>query len=106
MTKQLKKHVKIGDRIQIIAGTQKGLIGNILAINIKKSTAIIDSVLPRIKYSKNPQGGDSKKIELQTAIHISNIMLWDKTANLKSKVGYKLIDGIKKRYFKKSGNLV
>ena len=31
MTKQLKKHVKIGDRIQIIAGTQKGLIGNILS---------------------------------------------------------------------------
>jgi hypothetical protein len=29
-----------------------------------------------------------------------------KIANLKSKTGYKFIEGIKKRYFKKSGNLV
>jgi large subunit ribosomal protein L24 len=106
MIKKLKKHVKIGDRIQVITGNQKGIIGNIAAIDVKKSTVIIDSVLPRIKYSKNPQGGEAKKKELQTAIHISNIMLWDKVANQKSKVGYKLIDGIKKRYFKKSGNLV
>jgi ribosomal protein L24 len=27
MKKQLKKHVKVGDRIQIITGNQKGVIG-------------------------------------------------------------------------------
>jgi ribosomal protein L24 len=43
---------------------------------------------------------------VQTVIHISNVMLWDKIANVKSKTGYKFIEGIKKRYFKKSGNLV
>lgn len=106
MKKQLKKHVKIGDRIQIITGKQKGLIGNISAINLKKSTVLIDSLLPRIKYAKNPQGGEAKKIELATAIHISNVMLWDKDANLSSRIGYKLIDKVKKRYFKKSGNLI
>jgi large subunit ribosomal protein L24 len=106
MKKQLRKHVKIGDRIQIITGKQKGLIGNISAINVKKSTVIIDSLLPRIKYAKNPQGGEAKKIELATAIHISNVMLWDKEANLSSRIGYKLIDKVKKRYFKKSGNLI
>ncbi len=106
MKKQLKKHVKVGDRIQIITGNQKGVIGNISAINLKKSTVIIDSVLPRIKYAKNPQGGEAKKKEIQTVIHISNVMLWDKIDNLKSKTGYKFIEGIKKRYFKKSGNLV
>jgi len=106
MKKQLKKHVKVGDRIQIITGNQKGIIGNITAINLKNSTVIIDSVLRRIKYARNPQGGEAKKKEVQTAIHISNVMLWDKTANLRSKVGYKFIEGIKKRYFKKSGNLV
>jgi large subunit ribosomal protein L24 len=61
MIKKFKKHVKIGDRIQVITGNQKGIIGNIAAIDVKKSTVIIDSVLPRIKYSKNPQGGEAKK---------------------------------------------
>jgi ribosomal protein L24 len=45
-------------------------------------------------------------MELQIPIHISNVMLWDKEANLSSKIGYKLINNEKKRYFKKSGNIL
>lgn len=66
----------------------------------------IDTVLPRIKFVKNREGGESKKMELQIPIHISNVMLWDKEANLSSKIGYKLINNEKKRYFKKSGNIL
>jgi ribosomal protein L24 len=33
-------------------------------------------------------------------------MLWDKEANKASKIGYKIIDNAKIRYFKKSGNVV
>lgn len=106
MTTQLKKHVKIGDRVKIIAGNNKDLIGNILSISSKNSTVIIDTVLPRIKYAKNPQGGETQKLDLQIGIHISNVMLWDKDANQSSKIGYKLVNGEKKRYFKKSGNFL
>jgi len=106
MIKQGKKHIKVGDRVKIITGIHKDLIGNILTINIKKSTIFIDNILPRIKYGKNPQGGESIKTELQVPVHISNVMLWDKEANLSSKIGYKIINGEKKRFFKKSGNLL
>jgi large subunit ribosomal protein L24 len=106
MKKQLKKHVKIGDRIQVITGVQKGLIGNITSISLKNSTVVLDSITPKIKYKKNPQGGEAKKIELQTYLHISNVMLWDSKANLSSKSGSKIVDGTKKRYFKKSGNIL
>jgi large subunit ribosomal protein L24 len=106
MIKQGKKHIKIGDRVKIITGVHKDLIGNILAINIKQSTVFVDNILPRIKYAKNPQGGEATKSELQIPIHISNVMLWDKEANVSSKIGYKLVNGEKKRYFKKSGNLL
>jgi large subunit ribosomal protein L24 len=100
------KHVKIGDRIKIITGDQKGIIGNISSINIKKEILTIDTVLPRIKYVKSREGGESKKVELQIAIHISNVMLWDKESNTSSKIGYKVINNEKKRYFKKSGNIL
>lgn len=99
-------HVKIGDRIKIITGNQKGIIGNISSINLKKEILTIDTVLPRIKYVKNREGGESKKVELQVPIHISNVMLWDKEANISSKIGYKVINNEKKRYFKKSGNIL
>jgi len=106
MTEIKKKHVKIGDRIKIITGNQKGIIGNISSINTKKEILTVDTVLPCIKFVKNREGGESKKMELQIPIHISNVMLWDKEANTSSKIGYKLINNEKKRYFKKSGNIL
>jgi large subunit ribosomal protein L24 len=107
MNKHSKKsHIKIGDTIQIIAGNQKGFIGTINAIMRKKSLVFVEGVLPRIKYAKNPQGGEQQKMELQIPIHISNVMLWDKETNKASRVGYKADGTTKTRYFKKSGNVV
>ena len=106
MNKQIKKHVKVGDRIKVITGKQKGFIGNILAILKKKNSVVIDSIPTRIKLSKNNEKGESKQIEKVIPIHISNVMVWDSQANEASKIGYKLEGTEKKRFFKKSGNLV
>ena len=106
MTKNLNSNLKVGDTIKIIAGNQKGLIGNITSVFRKESLVVIEGVVPRIKYIKNKQGGEAKQVELPVPIHISNVMLWDKEANLSSKIGYKLINNEKKRYFKKSGNIL
>jgi len=106
MTKKYKFHVKVGDKIKIIAGNQKGLVGTIRSLITKKSVAIIDGILPRIKYKKQNANSDQKKIEIQLPIHISNLMLWDDKNNKASRIGYKLIENIKKRYFKKSGNIL
>jgi large subunit ribosomal protein L24 len=101
-----KLHIKVGDKVKVISGDQKGYIGIIKTILSKKSTVFIEGILPRIKYTKNRQGGDPQKVEIPMSIHISNIMLWDNQANSPSRIGYKFVDNIKKRYFKKSGNLV
>jgi len=106
MTKKYKFHIKVGDKIKIIAGNQKGLVGTIRSLITKKSVAIIDGILPRIKYKKQTTSSEQKKIEIQLPIHISNLMLWDEKNNKASRIGYKLIENIKKRYFKKSGNIL
>lgn len=104
MNQKHKFHVKVGDKIKIIAGNQKGLVGTINSLVTKKSLAIINGILPRIKYKKQNQGAEAQKIEIQLPIHVSNLMLWDEKNNKAGRVGYKLIENIKKRYFKKSGN--
>ena len=106
MTKNLNSHVKIGDTIKIIAGNQKGLIGNITLIFRKKSLVIVEGVVPRKKNIKNKQGEETKQIELPIPIHISNVMLWDKVGQVTSRVGYKIVENKKVRYFKKSGNFL
>jgi large subunit ribosomal protein L24 len=98
-------NLKIGDYVEIISGDNKGKKGNIIFINKKNSTASLDSIEPRVKSLKNRQGNNNETKELPIQIHTSNIMLWDKDANKSSRIGYKLINNEKKRYFKKSGNL-
>jgi large subunit ribosomal protein L24 len=106
MNEKKNCHVKIGDTIQIISGTHKGFVGKINKMFLKKSTVSIEGIAPRIKYVKNKQGGESKRVELNIPIHVSNIMLWDKDANVASKIGYKLVEKTKYRFFKKSGNIL
>ena len=106
MKKVDSSHVKIGDKVKIISGNQKGIIGTINSILLKKSIVYIEGVIPRFKTKKAPKEGEAQKIELQIPIHISNVMLWDKDANLSSRIGYKFVENKKKRYFKKSGNLL
>jgi large subunit ribosomal protein L24 len=106
MTKKINNHIKVGDRVKVIAGSQKGFLGLISSIIKKKSLVVIEGILPRVKYLKNSENGESKKKELPYFLHISNIMLWDKKTNSSSRIGYKIITGKKSRYFKKSGNLV
>lgn len=106
MKKQIRNHLKIGDKIKVLTGNNKGFIGKVGSVNSKDSTITIEGIIPRIKYIKDRQSGETKKLELQLAIHSSNVMLWDAAANTASRIGYKLVEGKKVRYFKKSGNLV
>lgn len=102
----MKNHLKIGDKIKVLTGNNKGFIGKVGSVNSKDSTITIEGIIPRIKYIKDRQSGETKKLELQIAIHSSNVMLWDNVSNSASRIGYKLVEGKKVRYFKKSGNLV
>ncbi len=109
MNSTINKHVKIGDTVKIIAGAQKGTLGTISSINKKKAVASISTVEKRIKFLKkqsNNSEKNSKPIEIPKFIHISNLMLWDKASNNCSRIGYKIVNQEKRRYFKKSGYIL
>lgn len=105
----ISKHVKVGDTVKIIAGAQKGTIGIISFINQKKAIATISTVEKRIKFLKKQNSNSEnapKSIEIPKYIHVSNLMLWDNASNNCSRIGYKIVNDQKKRYFKKSGYIL
>lgn len=114
-TKQ-KLSLKRGDLVQVIAGEQKGLLGSILSIDHKKAKAILDTGKVREKYTKTnsenketseeSSKNETEKIEIPIGIHTSNLMIWDSTLQRVSRIGFKILDNKKQRYFKKSGNLI
>ncbi|MCP4330545.1 MAG: 50S ribosomal protein L24 [Alphaproteobacteria bacterium] len=75
--KRKKIRLKIGDKVRIISGKEKGQIGLISLIIIKKQKVIIKGLNMKIKHKKskhlNEKSGQIIKIE--APIHISNVVL-------------------------------
>ena len=97
-------HVKKGDKVMVISGKDKGKTGTILASFPKKDRVLVEGVNIVKKHSKpsqmNPQGGI---INMEAAVHVSNVMIIDPKTNEPTRVGYKVEDGKKVRIAKKSG---
>jgi len=103
-----KLHLRKGDNVMVIAGNNKGQSGRILIVNKEDQRAIVEGVNLMSKHTKpnadNPKGGIIKK---EASVHISNLMLIDKSGK-PTKVGRKKDEKTGKitRISKKSGEVI
>ncbi len=71
-----KFHVKRGDSVVVIAGSQKGKSGKVLEVLAAKQRARVEGLAMIKKHEKksekNPQGAITER---EGSIHISNLML-------------------------------
>lgn len=99
--------VKKGDKVQVIAGKDKGKQGVILQVYPKKERVIVEGINVVTKHAKpsqiNPQGGI---LEFEAAIHASNVMLLDPETDEPTRIGYEIIDGKNVRIAKRSGKQI
>lgn len=99
--------VKTGDKVRVISGKDKGKEGKITKALPKTDQVIVEGVHAIKKHQKasntNPQGGI---VDVNAPIHVSNVMLIDPSTNEPTRVGYKVVDGKKVRYAKKSGEVI
>ncbi|MFP7171491.1 50S ribosomal protein L24 [Terribacillus sp. 7520-G] len=100
-------HVKKGDKVKVITGKDRGKEGTILEAYPKKNRVLVEGVNIVKKHAKpsqdNPQGGI---LEIEAAIHASNVMLIDPKTGEPTRVGYEVKDGKKVRIAKKSGQAI
>jgi large subunit ribosomal protein L24 len=100
-------HVKKGDKVKVITGKDRGKEGTILAAYPKKNRVLVEGVNIVKKHAKpsqdNPQGGI---LDIEAAIHVSNVMLIDPKTGEPTRVGYEVKDGKKVRIAKKSGQAI
>jgi large subunit ribosomal protein L24 len=110
MTKKVryKVHVKKGDTVQVIAGREKGKVGEILRVIPESSKVVVKGVNVRTKHVK-PQGeGESGQITtFEAPIHSSNVMLYSTKQKVASRICYTFnADGRKVRMLKKTGEVI
>ena len=101
-----KLKIKTGDIVRVIAGDNKGSEGKILTVFIDKNKAIVEGVNMIKKHMKpnaqNPQGGI---VEKEAALQISNLSLINSKGEA-TRVGYRMEEGKKVRYAKKSNEVI
>ena len=101
-----KIKIRIGDTVKIIAGDHKGSEGKIIKIFKANNTALIEGINMVKKHnkpsSKNHKGGITEK---ESPLNISNISLINSKGET-TRVGYKTIDGVKKRIALKSDEII
>ena len=100
--------IKKGDRVQILAGRDKGKRGEVLAVNPGEERALVQGV-NLVKRHRKPQGmGQPGGIqEKEAPIHLSNLALIDPKSDKPTRVGFRLLDdGKKVRVAKPSGEVL
>ena len=102
--------IKSDDEIIVIAGKDKGRRGKVVKIlNSEGKTKVIVSGVNMVKKhvrpnpQKNIQGGI---VEQEAAIDLSNIAIYNPSADKADRVGYKIDAGKKVRVFKSNGEKV
>ncbi|MEM1169536.1 MAG: 50S ribosomal protein L24 [Cyanobacteria bacterium P01_H01_bin.35] len=103
-----KIHVKKGDTVQVIAGKDKGKVGEILQVLPKISKVVVKDVNVKTKHVKPQQEGESGKIvTVEAPIHSSNVMLYSTKEKVASRICYTFTeDGRKVRKLKKTGEII
>lgn len=100
--RKTKTRLKKGDVVIVIAGKDKGKIGEILDFDgdrvYVKGVNLIKKTLRKTR--DNPKGGI---ITTEGSIHISNVMIYNKKLGKGDRIGIKVINGKKVRVYKKTG---
>ena len=104
---QRQLHVVKGDRVKVIAGKDKGLVGEILAVHPERqkvTVAGVNIVKRHLKdTSAQPQGRSTTKggiVSSEAPIHVSNVQLVVKNEageEVVTRVGYDRVQVTKRR---------
>jgi large subunit ribosomal protein L24 len=71
-----KAHVKKGEEVVVIAGSEKGRRGKILHVNTKNQRVLVEGLKMIKRHTrKNQQNPQGAIIEREGSIHMSNVML-------------------------------
>jgi large subunit ribosomal protein L24 len=95
--------LKVNDTVQVLAGKDKGKNGKVKSINFKTNRVVVEGVNVVKKAMKpsqaNQQGGF---VDLEKAIHVSNVALLDPKSGKPTRVSVKKIAGKNVRVATKS----
>ena len=102
------RKIRKGDEIIVIAGKDKGRRGEVSQVVADGAKVIVEGVNVAKKHVKpnpqlNVQGGI---VDKEMPMDTSNVALFNPETDKADRVGFRMEDGKKVRFFKSNGNVV
>lgn len=99
--------IKKDDEVVVIAGRDKGKRGSVLRV-LKDGRLLVAGVNIVKKHQRpNPAAGQPGGIvEREAPIQASNVAIWNDEAEKADRVGFRIEDGKKVRYFKSTQKVI
>ena len=96
-------HVKTGDRVMVIAGKDKGKIGNVKKTNPAEARLIVEGANLVTKAQKpNPMAGvQGGLIKIEAPLNTSKVMIVCPSCEKPTRIKHDVVDGKKNRVCKK-----
>jgi large subunit ribosomal protein L24 len=100
--------IKKGDRVQVLAGRDKGKRGEVLRVMPTEERALVQGVNLVKRHTKQTRIGETGGIVTkESSIHLSNLALIDPKTDKPTRVGFRVLeDGKKVRVAKASGEVL
>lgn len=95
-----------GDRVVVVAGGSKGVSGKIERVDRLTGGVIVSGVNLAKKHTRPTQDKPGGIVDKLMPVHLSNLAMVDPQKGGATKVGYRIEDGRKIRYAKKSGAIL
>ena len=102
MAAKLKK----GDKVVVLAGRDKGKEGEIVKVMPSDNRCVVSGVNTVIKHQKQSAQSQGGRVSVEAPIQISNLALVDPVKGGPTRVGFRIEDGKKVRFAKKSGETI
>ena len=95
-----------GDKVIVLAGKDKGKTGDITQVLTKDGKAVVSGVNVAIRHQRQSQAAQGGRIAKEMPIALSNLALADPKSGEATRVGFRMEDGKKVRFAKKSGETI
>jgi large subunit ribosomal protein L24 len=95
-----------GDKVIVLAGKDKGREGEILKVSPKDGRAVVSGINTVIRHTRQTQASQGGRITKEAPIQLSNLALVDPKEGGPTRVGFRIVDGAKVRFAKKSGEII
>lgn len=100
--------IRKNDEVIVIAGKDKGSIGKVLSVDTKANRVTVEGVKMVTKHTKaNPEAGvQGGFVKNPAPIHVSNVAIYNPDTKKADKVGFRVEDGKKVRFYKSTNALI